>query len=99
MGIMMDWVWDDTKNAENRRKHGLSFSSAKLVFDDPLALTQIQEYPSKERWTTIGMIGGLCVFVVHTWPDDAPVTESGRIISARRATKHERKAYEEGQIG
>ena len=95
----MNWIWDDRKNEENRRKHGLSFTAAALVFDDPLALTQLREHPSEERWATIGMIGVLCVFVVHTWPDDETDMESGRIISARRATKHERKSYEEEQTG
>jgi hypothetical protein len=38
------------------------------------------------------------VFVVHTWPEPDPDTgeEVGRIISARKATAHERRAYEEG---
>ena len=44
------------------------------------------------------MVGSLVVMVVHTWPDvDTAAGEGiGRIISARKATKHERAAYEEG---
>ncbi len=44
------------------------------------------------------MVGGLVVMVVHTWPDVDRATheEIGRIISARKATRHERMAYEEG---
>ena len=44
------------------------------------------------------MVGSLVVMVVHTWPEIDRVTgeEIGRIISARKATRHERMAYEEG---
>jgi uncharacterized protein len=47
---------------------------------------------------TIGLIGKMTVFVVHTWAELDPLTgeETGRIISAREATPYERKAYEEG---
>jgi uncharacterized protein len=57
-------------------------------------------HPDEERWQTIGLIGQINVFVVHTWPKPDPATgeETGRIISARRATSHERRAYEEGTI-
>lgn len=48
----------------------------------------------------MGMIDSVVVFVVHTWPDmDSRTSEmQGRIISARKATKHEGKAYEEGDF-
>jgi hypothetical protein len=44
------------------------------------------------------MVGTVVLFVVHSWPAPDPATgeETGRIISARRATAHERRAYEEG---
>ena len=44
------------------------------------------------------MVGTQVVMVVHTWPDVDMATgeEIGRIISARKATRHERRAYEEG---
>ena len=52
---------------------------------------------AEERWQTIGQIGNVIVLVVHTWPeaDAASGEETGRIISARKATAHERRAYEE----
>jgi uncharacterized DUF497 family protein len=99
------WTWDPNKSRDNRRKHGLSFETAQLVFDDPLAASRPDPHPHEARWQTIGMIGGtlggasgVVVLVVHTWPDTDPVTgeEAGRIISARKATRHERKAYQEG---
>ena len=68
------------------------------MFDDPLAATVKDPYPDEERWRTIGIVGSQVVMVVHTWPDiDTATGEAiGRIISARKATRHERAAYEEG---
>ena len=47
---------------------------------------------------TIGMVGTQVVMVVHAWPDFDTETgeEVGRVISARKATRREREAYEEG---
>ena len=92
----MRWTWDPRKDRSNRRTHGLSFGTAALVFDDPLALSRLDESSEEERWQTVGKIGSRIVFVVHTWPEpDARGDETGRIISARKATAHERKSYEE----
>ena len=90
----MRCAWDDSKSLINRRKHGLGFETAQLVFDDPLAVSRQESHPYEERWQTIGMIGNVIVVVAHTWPwtDD----EIGRIISARKAIPHERRLYEEG---
>lgn len=90
----MSWTWDQVKNEANLRKHGLNFEAAIWVFDDPVAATQEDPYPHEQRWRTIGLVGTQVVVVVHTWPDFD--TGIGRIISARKATRHERKAYEEG---
>jgi uncharacterized DUF497 family protein len=90
------WVWNESKNRDNKRRHGLSFNTARLVFDDPLAASRRDPHPGEERWQTIGIIGSVAVFVVHTWPEpDSEGEETGRIISARKATKYERRAYEE----
>lgn len=92
------WTWNENKNRINRRKHGLSFETATLVFDDPL-MAQLSG-PDKDRWLTIGEIGNVVVIVAHTWPRPQPGTDTlvGRIISARKATAHERRAYEEGDL-
>jgi uncharacterized DUF497 family protein len=93
------WTWDPRKNRSNRRDHGLSFETAMLVFDDPLALSRLDESSDEERWQTVGEIGGVIVFVVHTWPaTNGNGEEIGRIISARKATAHERRAYEKGNL-
>ncbi|MGD1863260.1 MAG: BrnT family toxin [Phormidesmis sp.] len=72
--------------------------AAQYVFHDPLALTRLDVYPDEERYQTIGLIGGQIILVVHTWPKSRSETDetTGRIISARKATAYERKAYEEG---
>ena len=94
----MRWIWTDEKNRTNTRDHRLSFETAQLVFRDPLAASRRDPDPREERWQTIGMIGQVVVFVVHTWPEPDLATgeDVGRIISARKATAHERRAYEEG---
>jgi uncharacterized protein len=70
-----------------------------LVFDDPLALTRYDPHPDGDRWQTVGLIGTVPIFVVHTWPgSDDEYGSVGRIISARKATAHERRAYEEGDF-
>ncbi len=93
----MQWTWDERKNQVNKRKHGLSFETAQYVFADPLAVSLPDPYPNEERWQTIGLVGQLTIFVVHTWSEFDPVMgdETGRIISARRATVHERRSYEQ----
>lgn len=96
----MRWTWDEAKNVRNCQKHKLSFETASLVFNDPLAVSRPDVYPDEARWQTIGMIGQLVVLVVHTLPemDSATGEETGRIISARKATPHERRVYENDEF-
>ncbi|MFT5533589.1 MAG: uncharacterized DUF497 family protein [Burkholderiaceae bacterium] len=90
--------WDETKNATNQNKHGVSFETAQHVFDDSLHLTrQDRVEHGEQRWQTIGLVGGVILLLVaHTWHDTDDGTEHIRLISARRATKLERKIYEQG---
>ena len=94
------WTWDGNKNRVNRRKHGIGFDTATLVFEDPLMACRPDLHPDGDRWVTIGAAGGMVVIVAHTWPRPEPGTGAavGRIISARKATAHERRAYEEGDF-
>lgn len=96
----MNWIWEERKNAINRRRHKLSFETASLVFGDPFAASRLDHYPYEERWQTIGAIGNVVVLVVHTQPvvDKLTGEETGRIISARKATAHERRIYAEGDF-
>ena len=96
----MHWTWRDEKNRTNKRDHRVSFETAQLVFNDPLAVSRPDPHPDGDRWQTMGLAGSVVLFVVHTGPEIDPVTqeETGGIISARRATTHERRAYEEGDF-
>ncbi len=96
----MYWIWNEAKNRSNKLKHGLSFEIAQLIFDDPLAMSRRDPYPNEERWQTLGLVNYVIIFVVHTSPEYDPQSgkDVGRIISARKATKHERRAYEEGNF-
>ena len=98
----MNWKWDPRKDRTNRRIHGIRFETALLVFHDPLSVTYEDPYPYEQRWRTIGMVERVLLLVVHTFPEDGLDTGSderaGRIISARPATRRERRVYEEGDI-
>jgi uncharacterized protein len=89
--------WDADKNKRNQRKHGVSFEAAKLIFDDPLHISrQDRTEDGEQRWQTIGMVGDVALLLVaHTWEDTESNGKHIRIISARRATKLERKVYEQ----
>jgi uncharacterized DUF497 family protein len=83
--------WDDEKAASNIRDHeGVTFEQAAAAFSDPFAVEWIDERENygEERTIMLGMIGGQLLYVVST--------ERGnniRIISARRATRHEQDIY------
>jgi hypothetical protein len=89
--------WDDAKNAKNQLKHGVGFEAATLVFDDPFHVSRLERIEDGEqRWQTLGLAGGVVLLLVaHTWHEAESGTEHIRIISARRATKLERKIYEQ----
>lgn len=97
----MPFAWDEAKNQRNRQKHGISFETAILVFDDPYALTKRDTaHDEEDRFLTLGAIGsGSILLVVHAdfaGSDDAEVI---RITSARAATNRERTSYEEARRG
>jgi hypothetical protein len=94
----MRWTWDPRKAKANRAKHGISFETAALVFDDPLHTSRPDRHPDGNRWQTIGQVGPVILLVVHTWPETPGNEEIGRIISARKATSNERGIYEEGHF-
>ena len=96
MALPPHWKWDPEKARINRRKHGVSFETASLVFDDPLSVSQPDPYPYELRWRTAGMVGNVVLLVVHTGLQGDP--EIGRIITARKATSRERMAYEKGSF-
>ncbi|MGD1091809.1 MAG: BrnT family toxin [Bryobacteraceae bacterium] len=86
--------WDPAKNASNAKKHGIDFETARLVFDDPLHVAFIDSIEGgEERWHAIGMIEDIItITVVHGYRVEGS-DEVIRLISARRATSHERNMY------
>jgi uncharacterized protein len=88
--------WNETKDLTNQGKHGLSFESAAQVFRDPLQVMIPDRIENgEERWKTFGLVHGtLLVVVAHTLREEEMETVV-RIISARRATRFERRFYEE----
>jgi uncharacterized DUF497 family protein len=85
---------DALKAADNLRKHGVAFAEASTVFRDDLALTGADPDHSvhERRWLTFGLSGrGRLIVVSHA--DEGDII---RIISARLATRAERRLYEEG---
>lgn len=98
---MIRFEWDDSKSRANRRKHGLSFETARLVFDDPFALMRQDRVVDGEfRWQTIGRVAHEVVLVVaHTVREIEDGGKVIRLISARKALRGERKRYEEQAYG
>ncbi|PSN20079.1 hypothetical protein C7271_03965 [filamentous cyanobacterium CCP5] len=87
----MVYQWNEDKATANLRKHGVDFADAVSVFSDDLALTIPDERFDEERFVTISLDGfGWFLVLVYTLRGEAI-----RIISARKATKQERRQYEE----
>jgi uncharacterized protein len=87
----MDYEWDPDKAATNVHKHGISFADAVAVFTDEFARTAADDFADEERFVTLGMDAfRRLLVVVYTWRG----TDRIRLISARKATRHERIQYE-----
>lgn len=88
----MRFEWDDEKNKSNIRKHGFDFADAWEIFEAPLlaGLDEREDY-GEDRWIGIGLLRGRIIVVVFTERD----TETIRLISLRKASRHERINYEQ----
>lgn len=94
----MEFEWDENKNRANVEKHGIDFRQAQVVFEDRYLLTfEDQRFEYGElRETSIGRMPlvskgeTIVVVVIHTERNDIT-----RLISARKATKQERRVYEQ----
>ena len=90
----MRFEWDPKKALSNLRKHRVSFEEAATALMDPMSATGLDPDHSvnEERFITFGVSGrGRLLAVAHTEKDDTI-----RIISAREASKGEKRIYEEG---
>jgi uncharacterized protein len=100
----VQFTWDERKNLINQQKHGISFETAVLVFEDIHQVSRPERTVDGEtRWQTIGIVNGINVLLVaHTVSESSSDEESDeeiiRIISARKATPRERRVYAEEGI-
>lgn len=91
--LPIPFEWDQEKNRSNRAKHKVSFETAIAVFEDEYALDDLDcIVDGEERWSRMGVVDGIVLFVVHTWRCE-PEVEAIRIISARKAIPQERRVY------
>lgn len=90
----MKFTWNPRKAASNFKKHGISFEEAASVFGDPLAITfpDPDHSEDEDRWLTFGCSASTRLLVLAHLDSRDTI----HIISAREATKNERKIYEEG---
>jgi hypothetical protein len=89
-----EFEWDAAKAESNLVKHGVSFEAARCLFDDVFGFERgdFDSAPSEIRYVITGMVNDVILTVVYM--------ERGvrtRIISARRATKHEQEEYYSSQ--
>ena len=96
--IGMNVTWDEEKNRSNQKKHGVSFEEAETVFydDDSVLFDDPDHSFGEERFLIIGVTDTekLCI-VSHCYRDEDVI----RIISARKATKHEKQIYWDNLVG
>ena len=87
---VMEYEWNPDKARTNQRKHRIDFADAVAVFSDEQAITiPDDEHSSEDRYSAIGMDAlGRVLVVVFTWRGNRI-----RLISARKATRHEQVAY------
>jgi uncharacterized DUF497 family protein len=90
-----DFEWDPSKAQENIGRHAVSFEEASSIFEDPFAFTidDVEHSTDEKRFYTVGVSSLHRTLVVA----HAERGENIRIISARLATRRERKSYEEGE--
>jgi uncharacterized DUF497 family protein len=89
-----EFEWDAAKAESNLVKHGVSFEVARCVFDDVFAFERcdFDSAPGEIRYVITGMVNDVILTVVYTERRGCT-----RIISARRATKHEQEEYYRSQ--
>ena len=90
----MEYEWNLAKEALNRRKHGVSFTAAARALEDPRKLELLDDRFDyrEERIQSIGIDRGVILFIVTVMRSERLC----RIISARKATRHEQEKYLQG---
>jgi uncharacterized protein len=88
--MRIEFEWDEFKARENYAKHGVTFEVAKEVFKDPFAVERLDDRDAyvEDRFVLIGVAEGVILTVVYT-----ERSSRIRLVSARRATRHEQDDY------
>ena len=88
----MNFEWDEKKNSENIRKHGFDFADAWEIFELPmLTVADTREVYDEDRFVGAGFLRQRVVLIVFAEREDDTI----RIISLRKALKHERERFGE----
>jgi len=83
------FTWDETKRRANLAKHGIDFRDAARIFDGPLVTVEdTRERYDEPRYVALGLLEGVVVSVVY-----AERRDGARIISIRKALKHETRFF------
>jgi uncharacterized DUF497 family protein len=96
---MSRFDWDPAKSRENLRKHGIRFETASIVFEDQWILSRkdLSHDDAEERYNALGEIApGVVLFIVYMYRA-RDGDEIIRLISARSASAHEKRTYEEAR--
>jgi uncharacterized protein len=90
--------WDQDKAASNLRDHKVSFEDARLAFDDPRASDEflVDDSDIEERRKLVGQAHHGLIVVVYTEREGGDGIDRTRIISARKANRHEQSEYNDG---
>jgi len=85
----MDFIWDESKRKINIRKRGLDFADAQIVLAGTTFTFEDDRFDyGEQRFITMGLLRGVVVVIAHTERGEAV-----RIISMRKATKHEQEIF------
>ncbi|MDR1427564.1 MAG: BrnT family toxin [Bifidobacteriaceae bacterium] len=84
----LEFEWDPNRSASNKEKHGVDFEQAKALWDDPARLPELLEFASEQRWALTATMDARAWRVIWT-----PRGKAVRIISVRRASRKEARAY------
>ena len=85
----LQFEWDESKRISNIRKHGIDFLDVSTAFNGSIVTVADNRFDyAEERFITFGSLQGRVIVIVHTESEDCI-----RVISVRKATKHEQKTY------
>jgi len=92
--LNMEFEWDKNKSTLNSQKHGIDFSTARHIWDDPNRIEILAPYPLEDRIIIIG------AYLKKLWTAVYTVRcDKIRVISVRRARKQEAQLYEKEKTG